>query len=95
MDGPGLLQTVLGAQQLVEEGCTLVGVRVAGTTDIVELLTQLFCLQTTALGLQELLPLLWVHDSQTIGHLHIVVLIEQRVIVSGPDALELIEHFGR
>ena len=92
MDGPRLLLTVLGTQQQVEECRTLIGIRVAGTTDIVELLTQFLCLQTAPLGGQELLPLLGVHDSQTIGHLHIVVLVEQGIVMSSPDTLDLIEH---
>ena len=55
MESPRLLLAVLWMEQGVEHLRALVGIRVTGTAHVVELLPQLFVLQTGPLAAQDLL----------------------------------------
>ena len=92
MERPWLILTILGLQQVVEYLGASLGIGITSLTYIVELIAQFFCLQMCTLLAQDVLTLVWAHDGQTVGHVHIVMFIEEWIVVGRQNLGDLIKY---
>ena len=80
-------------EHLVEQFGAQCWVRTADTTDIVELPSLVFSLQTLTLCSQHGVIGVATDNGQTVGPVHVVLFVEERVVMLLPDGVDLIEQF--
>ena len=95
MQCPRFLFAVLRLQQTLEQVVALAFIGITCPADEIKLIAEVVGLEHTALCLQYLIPLLGLYYSQAIGHVHIVVGIEDGLVVIQPDGLYLLDDIGR
>ena len=82
-------------EHLVEQFGAQGRVWTTNATDIVELPSLVLALQALTLCSQHGMVGVATDDGQTVGHVHIVLFVEERVVMLLPDGVDLIEQFWR
>ena len=80
-------------EHLVEQFGAQCWVRTADTTDIVEFPPFVFCLKTLTLCGQYGVVGIATDNGQAVGPVHVVLFVEERVVMLLPDGVDLIEQF--
>ena len=94
-NGPRLMLTVLRLQQFVEQLGACLGRGVTSTADKVEFLPELIVSEPSTLGSEDILALIRARHCEAISHIHIIMLVEGRIVMEFPEGVDLVEYLWR